>query len=138
MSTSEIIALVISGGSLVVSIVALVRDFCTRKKVDELTNLQIESLKAEKEKQSKAIVHGYIEGGYFVVQNSGEAHAKNVRCKGWEDWEDGAEIDTIAPHDGYKIDLCLTKDSPSQCCFTIVWDDDSGKDHMWSNTLNID
>lgn len=133
MSTSEIIALVISGGSLVVSIVALVRDFCTRKKVDELTNLQIESLKAEKEKQSKAILYGYIDGDHFYVENSGEAAASNVRIEGWGDYDLGY----LPAHDFHSFDLGLTKDSPSQSTFKITWDDESGKGHVWEETLNM-
>ena len=133
MSTSEIIALVISGGSLVVSIVALVRDFCTRKKVDELTNLQIESLKAEKEKQSKAILYGYIDGDHFYVENSGEAAASNVRIDGWGDYDLGY----LPAHDFRSFDLCLTKDSPSQSTFKITWDDESGKGYVWEKTLNM-
>ena len=137
MSKSEIITIVISAFGLVISFITFILELCTRKKVRKLTSLEIEKLEKEKERQSNAIVHGYIEDYCFVITNSGGAHATNVRCEGWEDWDEALFLDTIAPGSSCKIDLYLTKDSPSQCCFTVVWDDESGKEHVWKQTLNV-
>lgn len=141
MSTFEIITTVISILALVVSGVALWRDFVTRKKVDELRELEIEKLKHEKELQTKAIVFGSISNDFLIVENIGEAPAKNVRCYGWQDWSDYTEenkITFLAPHHEKKIRLGATVDSPSNVSFKIVWDDESGTDHVWSEELCID
>ena len=140
MSTYEIITILIAGLALIVSIIALIRDFCTRKKVQELTNLEIEKLKAEKESKSKAIVYGYIDDDCFVIENSGEAAASNIRYEGWDDWCDNISkniINYLPPHRSQSIKLYLTMDSPSSKTFKITWDDDSGKDHVWSEKLDL-
>lgn len=141
MSTFEIITTVISILALVVSGVALWRDFVTRKKVDELRELEIEKLKHEKERQSKAIVYGYIDDDHFIIENSGESPALNIRYEGWQDWGDNSSNNTIhflPPHHNKGIKLWACADSPSEVSFKIVWDDESGKNHEWSETLNID
>jgi hypothetical protein len=140
MSTYEIITILIAGLALIVSIIALIRDFCTRKKVQELTNLVIEKLKAEKESKSKAIVYGYIDDDCFVIENSGEAAASNVRYEGWDDWCDNISkniINYLPPHRSQSIKLYLTMDSPNSKTFKITWDDESGKDHVWSEKLDL-
>ena len=140
MSTYEIITILIAGLALIVSIIALIRDFCTRKKVQELTNLEIEKLKAEKESKSKAIVYGFIEDDYFVIENIGEAAASNIRYEGWDDWCDNISeniIKYLPPHHKQAIELYLTMDSPSSKTFKITWDDESGKDHVWSEKLDL-
>ena len=136
----DVIALVISGLGLIVSIIALIRDFCTRKKVQELTILEIEKLKAEKERQSKAIVYGYIENDCFIIENSGEAPASNIRYEGWDDWSSNISqnmISYLPPHHNHSIELYLTMDSPNSGTFKITWDDEAGKDHVWSETLDL-
>lgn len=141
MSTYEIITILIAGLALVVSIIALIRDLCTRKKVQELTNLEIEKLKAEKESKSKAIVYGYIDDDCFVIENSGEAAASNIRYEGWDDWCDNISkniINYLPPHHKQPIQLYLTMDSPNSKTFKITWDDESGKDRVWSETLNLE
>ena len=141
MSTFEIITTVISILALVVSGVALWRDFLTRKKVDELRELEIEKLKREKERQSKAIVYGYIDDDHFIIENSGESPASNIRYEGWQDWGDNSSnniINFLPPHHNKGIKLWACADSPSEVSFKIVWDDESGKNHEWSKTLNID
>ena len=141
MSTYEIITILIAGLALLVSIIALIRDFCTRKKVQELTNLEIEKLKAERESKSKAIVYGFIEDDSFVIENCGEALASNIRYEGWDDWCDNISkniINYLPPHHSQSIKLYLTKDSPNSKTFKITWDDESGKDHVWSETLNLE
>lgn len=138
MELKDIIVIIISGLGLIVSAIALIRDFYTRKKVQELTNLEIEKLKAEKESKSKAIVYGFIEDDYFVIENSGESAASNVRYEGWDDWCDNNSkniIKYLPPHHKQSIKLYLTMDSPSSKTFNITWDDDSGMNHEWSNTL---
>lgn len=140
MSTSEIIAVTISGLGLIVSIIAIIRDFCTRKKVQELTNLEIEKLKAEKENKMKAIVFGYRDDDDFVIENSGEAPATNIRYEGWDDWCDNISkniIKYLPSHHSQSIRLYLTNDSPNSKTFKITWDDESGKDHVWSETLDL-
>lgn len=141
MELKDIIIITISGLGLIVSVIALIRDFYTRKKVQELTNLEIEKLRAEKESKMKANVYGYIEGDYFVIYNCGEAPASNIRYEGWDDWCDNISkniINYLPPHQNQLIELYLTKDSPSSKTFKITWDDESGKDHVWSETLNTD
>jgi hypothetical protein len=141
MSTFEIITTVISILALVVSSVALWRDILTRKKVDELRELEIEKLKYEKESQSKAVVYGYIDDDYFIIENSGEAPASNIRYEGWDDWCDNISkniINYLPPHHSQSIKLYLTMDSPNSKTFKITWDDESGKDHVWSETLNLE
>ena len=64
MELKDIIVIIISGLGLIVSVIALIRDFYTRKKVQELTNLEIEKLRAEKENKMKANLYGYIEEEY--------------------------------------------------------------------------
>ncbi len=138
MSTFEIITTLISISALVVSGIALWRDFRTRKKVDKLHDLEIEKLKYEKEQQSKAVVYGYIDGNSFVIENSGEAAASNIRYEGWDDWCDNISrniINYLPPHHSQSIKLSLTMDSPESNTFKITWDDDSGKDHVWNGTL---
>ena len=141
MSTFENITTVISILALVVSSVALWRDILTRKKVDELRELEIEKLKYEKESQSKAVVYGYIDDDYFIIENSGEAPASNIRYEGWDDWCDNISkniINYLPPHHSQSIKLYLTMDSPNSKTFKITWDDESGKDHVWSETLNLE
>ena len=141
MSTFEIITTVISILALVVSSVALWRDILTRKKVDERRELEIEKLKYEKESQSKAVVYGYIDDDYFIIENSGEAPASNIRYEGWDDWCDNISkniINYLPPHHSQSIKLYLTMDSPNSKTFKITWDDESGKDHVWSETLNLE
>lgn len=133
MSISEIITISISGLGLVISVVALVMEFRTRREVRKLTKLEIEKLEREKEQQSKAILYGYIDGDHFYVENSGEAAASNVRIDGWGDYDLGY----LPAHDFRSFDLCLTKDSPSQSTFKITWDDESGKGYVWEKTLNM-
>ena len=106
MSTFEIITTVISILALVVSGVALWRDIFTRKKVDELRELEIEKLKYEKERQSKAVVYGYIDDDYFIIENSGEAPASNIRYEGWDDWCENISksvINYLPPHHRQSI-----------------------------------
>ena len=140
MSIAETITIVISGLGLLFSVIALIRDWKTRKRVDELNDLQIEMLKAQKESLSKAIVYGYIDDDKnFVIENSGEAPASNIRYEGWDDWCDNISkniIKYLPPHHSQTIELCLTKDSPSSQTFKITWDDASGKDHVWCETLD--
>lgn len=141
MSTSEIIAVTISGLGLIVSIIALIRDFCTRKKVQELTNLEIEKLKTERENKTKATLYGIIEGDFFVIENSGEAAASNIRYKGWPEWGGCTTenvIKFLPAHHKKEIKLDATVDSPAEAEFIIIWDDESGKNHEWKETLNID
>ena len=140
MSTFEVITTVISILALVVSGVAFWRDFLTRKKVDELRELEIEKLKYEKERQSKAVVYGYIDDDNFVIENSGEAPASNIRYEGWDDWCDNISkniINYLPPHHSQSIKLYLTMDSPCSSTFKITWDDESGKYHVWSKTLYL-
>ena len=140
MSTFEIITTVISILALVVSGVALWRDIFTRKKVDELRKLEIEKLKYEKERQSKAVVYGYIDDDYFIIENSGEAPASNIRYEGWDDWCDNISksvINYLPPHHRQSIRLYLTMDSPEAQIFKITWDDDSGRNHVWSESLSL-
>lgn len=140
MSTFEIITTVISILALVVSGVALWRDFVTRKKVDELRELEIEKLKHEKERQSMAVVFGYVDDDYFVIENSGEAPASNIRYEGWDDWCDNISNNVISylpPHHSQSIRLYLTMDSPESKVFKITWDDESGNDHIWSENIEL-
>lgn len=140
MSIFEIITTVISIFALFVSGIALWRDFLTRKKVDELHDLEIEKLKYEKERQSKAVVYGYVDDDYFIIENSGEAPASNIRYVGWDDWCDDVSknvINYLPPHHRQSIKLYLTMDSPEAKTFKIIWDDDSGKDHVWSESLSL-
>lgn len=140
MSTFEVITTVISILALVVSGVAFWRDFLTRKKVDELRELEIEKLKYEKERQSKAVVYGYIDDDNFVIENSGEAPASNIRYEGWDDWYDNPSknvINYLPPHHSLSIRLYLTMDSPQSKVFKITWDDDSGNDHIWSEIIEL-
>ena len=141
MSIFEIITTIISILALIVSGIALWRDFLTRKKVDELHDLEIEKLKSEKERQSKAVVYGYINDDFFIIENSGESLATNIRYEGWQDWDAESSsniIKILPPHHKKEIKLWACADSPSEANFKIVWDDDSGKNHVWSETLNID
>lgn len=141
MELKDIIVIIISGLGLVVSVIALIRDLCTRKKVKELTELQIERIKAEKDRQTKAVVYGYIEDDYFVIENSGEAPASNIRYEGWDDWCGNISkniVNYLPPHHSHSIQLYLTMDSPNSRTFKITWDDESGKDHVWSETLDLD
>lgn len=141
LSTAELITIVISALSLIVSAIALVRDFCTRKKVQELTNLEIEKLKAEKEKKKKANVYGYVHDDHFVIENNGEAPASNIRYEGWQDWSIDAKekvVKYLSSNHQKEIKLWACADSPSEVTFRILWDDESGKDHEWSETLSID
>ena len=140
MSKFEIITIVISILALVVSAIALWRDLRTRKKVDELRDLEIEKLKVEKERQLKAIVYGYIDEDSFVIENSGEAPATNIRYEGWDDWGDDSSenvIKYLSPHHNQSIRLYLTMDSPESKVFKITWDDNSGKNHVWKETLDL-
>ena len=135
------IALLISFFSLGWGIFVYYRENKTRKIVKELNSLEIEKLKAEKERLSKAIVYGYIEDDFFVIENSGEAPASNIRYEGWDDWNNNIShnmINYLPPHHKHSIELYLTMDSPSSNTFKIMWDDDSGKDHVWSNTLDLE
>ena len=141
MELKDIIVIVISGLGLIVSAIALIRDFYTRKKVQELTNLEIEKLRTERENKTKATLYGFIEGDFFVIENSGEAAASNVRYKGWSEWGgDTTEnlIKFLPAHHKKEIKLYATADSPAEAEFKIMWDDESGKDHEWKETLNID
>lgn len=140
MTSSEIITISISALSLAVSVIALIRDFCTRTKVAELRNLEIEKLKAEKEQQSKAVLYCYIDEDDFVIENSGDAPASNIRYEGWDDWCNSISNKIrsyLPPHNNQRIKLTLTMDSASSGDFKIIWDDDSGKNHAWSQTLEI-
>ena len=140
MNTFEIITTVISILALVVSSVALWRDFLTRKKVDELRELEIEKLKYEKERQSKAVVYGFIDDDYFIIENSGEAPASNIRYEGWDDWCDNISksvINYLPPHHRQSIRLYLTKDSPQSKAFKITWDDEFGNGHIWSEIIEL-
>jgi hypothetical protein len=65
MSIYEKTTILIAALALVVSITALIIDFCTRKKLQELTDLEIEKLKAEKERGQKAILFGFIADDYL-------------------------------------------------------------------------
>lgn len=126
MSISEIITISISELGLVISVITLVMEFHTRKKVQEM--------------QSKAMVYGYIDEDYFIIENVGEAIAHNVRYEGWEDWNDESSeyrISDLPPHKNRSIKLWITKDSPSQSTFKITWDDESGKGHVWEETLKM-
>ena len=141
MSIYELITIIISGLALVVSGLAFWRDFLTRKKVDELHDLEIEKLKAEKERLSKAVVYGYIEEDYFVIENSGDSPALNVRYEGWQDWSCDSlnnVITYLPPHHDKPIKLYACADSPLNAIFKILWDDKSGKNHVWCEKLNID
>ena len=136
MSISEII----SGLAFLVSVVALVMEFRTRREVRKLTKLEIEKLEREKEQQSKAILYGYIEEDYFVIKNSGEAKASNVRYEGWRDWSEENKkcvIPYLLPYESHEVKLWKTIDSPLQSTFKITWDDESGKGHVWEETLNM-
>ena len=140
MELKDILVIIISGLGLIVSVIALIRDFYTRKKVQELTNLEIEKLRAEKENKMKANLYGYIEDDYFVIENSGEAPASNIRYEGWDDWCGNISekiIRYLPPHHKQSIELYLTMDSPSSKNFKITWDDESGKDHVWCETLEL-
>ena len=141
MECKDIILIIISVLSLIVSIIALIRDFCTRKKVQELTNLEIEKLKSEKENKAKAKLYGFIDEDFFVIENSGEADASNVRYQGWPVWGDSTTdniIKFLPAHRKKEIRLYATVDSPEEAEFRIVWDDKSGENHEWKETLNID
>lgn len=141
MELKDIIVIIISGLGLIVSVIALVRDLCTRKKVNELRDLEIERLKMEKERQSKAIIYGYIDKDSedFIIENSGEAPANNIRYEGWGEWDDNLSnvINYLPPHHCQPISLTITMDSPRSETFKLTWDDESGKDHEWSETLSI-
>ena len=140
MELKDIIVIIISGLGLIVSVIALIRDFYTRKKVQELTNLEIEKLRAEKENKMKAKVYGRIDDDFFVIENYGEAPALNIRYEGWDDWCDNISkniIQTLPPHHSQSIQLYLTMDSPNSKEFKITWDDEFGKDHVWSDTLDL-
>lgn len=140
MELKDIIVIIISGLGLIVSVIALIRDFYTRKKVQELTNLEIEKLRAEKENMMKANVYGRIDDDFFVIENYGEAPALNIRYEGWDDWCDNISkniIQTLPPHHSQSIQLYLTMDSPNSKEFKITWDDEFGKDHVWSDTLDL-
>lgn len=139
--TRENITLLISLFSLGLGILVYYRDNMTRKIAKELNNLEIEKLKAEKERQSKAIVYGYIEDDCFIIENSGEAPATNIRYEGWDDWSNDIShnmISYLPQHHSHSIKLYLTMDSPNSKAFKIIWDDESGKDHVWSNTFNLE
>ena len=141
MELKDIIVVIISGLGLIVSVIALIRDFYTRKKVQELTNLQIEKINNEKENMMKAKVYGRIDDDFFVIENYGEAPALNIRYEGWDDWCDNISkniIQTLPPHHSQSIQLYLTMDSPNSKEFKITWDDESGKDHVWSDTLDLE
>lgn len=141
MELKDIIVIIISGLGLVVSIIALIRDFYTRKKVQELTNLEIEKLKAEKENKKKANVYGFVHDDHFIIENDGEASASNIRYEGWQDWSVDSKDNVIKylPSNHKKeIKLWSCADSPAEVTFRILWDDDSGKDHEWFETLSID
>ncbi len=141
MEIKDIIVITISGLGLIVSVIALIRDFYTRKKVQELTNLEIEKLKVEKENKKKANVYGYVHDDHFVIENDGEAPASNIRYEGWQDWsvESKENVIKYLPSNRQKeIKLWACADSPAEVTFRILWDDDSGKDHKWSETLSID
>jgi hypothetical protein len=140
MELKDIIVIIISGLGLIVSVIALIRDFYTRKKVQELTNLQIEKINNEKENMMKAKVYGRIDDDFFVIENYGEAPALNIRYEGWDDWCDNISkniIQTLPPHHSQSIQLYLTMDSPNSKEFKITWDDEFGKDHVWSDTLDL-
>lgn len=140
MELKDIIVISISGLGLIVSVIALIRDFFTRKKVQELTNLQIEKINNEKENMMKAKVYGRIDDDFFVIENYGEAPALNIRYEGWDDWCDNISkniIQTLPPHHSQSIQLYLTMDSPNSKEFKITWDDEFGKDHVWSDTLDL-
>lgn len=140
MELKDIIVISISGLGLIVSVIALIRDFFTRKKVQELTNLQIEKINNEKENMMKAKVYGRIDDDFFVIENYGEAPASNIRYEGWDDWCDNISkniIQTLPPHHSQSIQLYLTMDSPNSKEFKITWDDEFGKDHVWSDTLDL-
>lgn len=140
MVNKDIIIICISGLGLVVSIIALIRDFFTRKKVQELTNLQIEKINNEKENMMKANVYGRIDDDFFVIENYGDAPALNIRYEGWDDWCDNISkniIQTLPLHHSQSIQLYLTMDSPNSKEFKITWDDEFGKDHVWSDTLDL-
>lgn len=140
MELKDIIVIIISGLGLIVSVIALIRDFYTRKKVQELTNLQIEKINNEKENMMKAKVYGRIDDDFFVIENYGEAPALNIRYEGWDDWCDNISkniIQTLPPHHSQSIQLYLTMDSPNSKEFKITWNDEFGKDHVWSDTLDL-
>ena len=140
MEIKDIIVIIISGLGLIVSVIALIRDFYTRKKVQELTNSEIEKLKAEKENKKKANVYGYVHDEHFVIENNGEAPASNIRYEGWDDWCGNISekiIRYLPPHHKQSIELYLTMDSPSSKNFKITWDDESEKDHVWCETLEL-
>ena len=141
MELKDILVIIISGLGLVVSVIALIRDFYTRKKVQELTNLEIEKLKAEKEKLSKAIVSGFIEDGCFVIDNSGEAVASNIRYEGWDDMNQNISKKikkTLEARQRQIIVLKKLTAAPPSSYFKIIWDDKSGKDHVWSDILDLE
>ena len=141
MELKDIIVIIISGLGLIVSVIALIRDFYTRKKVQELTNLEIEKLRVEKENKKKANVYGYVHDDHFVIENNGEASASNIRYEGWQDWsvESKDNVVKYLPSNHQKnIKLWACADSPAEVTFRILWDDESGKNHEWSETLCID
>ena len=142
MSTYEIITIIIGLLTLLATVIGICkrRDRNKEKKENELNDLEIERLKAEKERLSKAIVYGYIDDDYFVIENAGEAPASNIRYEGWDDWCDNISkniISYLPPHHKQAIELYLTMDSPSSKTFKITWDDESGKDHVWSEKLDL-
>lgn len=141
MSIYELLTIIISVLAFAVSAIALWRDYLTRKKVDELHDLEIEKLKAEKEDKKKANVYGYVHDDHFVIENDGEAPASNIRYEGWQDWSIDAKenvVKYLSSNHQKKIKLWACADSPSEVTFRILWDDESGKDHEWSETLSID
>lgn len=141
MSTYEIITIFISFIALGVSIATFFRDLCTRNKVQKLTELQIEILEKEKENAKKANVFGVIESGCFIIENSGDDDAVNIRYEGWDDIKHNISNKinkTLKAHKSQNIELIKLTAAPSSSNFKIIWDDKSGKDHVWSANLSLD
>lgn len=141
MSTYEIITIVLSAFALVVSIATFFRDLCTRKKVQKLTELQIEKLENERENAKRANVFGRLESGCFIIENSGDDDAVNIRYVGWDDMDQNISKKlnkTLRSNQKQIIELKKLTAAPSSSYFKIIWDDKSGKDHVWSDNLILD
>lgn len=141
----EIAALVISGVSLLFSIISFAVSIKSQKLQDKVNEMELKLKKyelAEKEKEQQkapcieARINHIAKGNYRIkIWNSGNAAAKNVTAS----WDKGSQIiffdqekmpfELLEPQKSFDLAISTYSGSPRKLCITTAWEDSDGEKH---------
>ena len=139
----EIVAIVISGVSLLLSVISFVVSIKSQNLQNKVNDIELKLKKyelAEKEEKLhkapciEARINHITKGNYRIkIWNSGNAVAKNVTAS----WDKGNQIiffdqekmpfESLDPQKSFDLAISTYGGSPRKLCITTSWEDSSGK-----------